>query len=895
MQLATIRVVALASLATSFIGDRYEAAIFTQWPPAVQKVPTAAPALTPADALTTFSLPPGYRLELAASEPVIQDPIFIEWDASGRMWAIELPGYMRDIRASGEYDPIGRVVVLEDTNGDGRMDKRTVFADGLVQPRALKVLDRGVLVGEPPNIWLMKDADGDLRADGKDLVAAGYGRRETNVEVNANGLQWALDNRIYASGTGADLHLRLKKGVLEAQPSLSRGQWGLTQDDAGRVYRNHNESVLHVDLVPTPYFARNPNLLRTRGSHEMLVDVDGDVNAVWPARETPGTNRAYQHGILRKDGTLAAFTAACAPTVYRGDRLPADLYGNVFVAEPTANLVSRIVLTDDGTTLRARKAYERAEFITSTDERFRPVNLANAPDGTLYIVDMYRGIIQHRAYITEYLRDQITARKLEQPIGFGRVYRVVHETMQRDVTPGFAEAPAAQLVGMLSHPNGWRRDTAQQLLVDRGDRSVVAELLKLAETAQDWRPRLHALWTLDGIEAVEPAVVMKALEDPSREVRASAVRVAERWLVEPDHPIRSVVLKRLDDSDWSVRQQLAASIGALPPGARDEATVSLLERHADDPMVMDAALSGLRGAEVVVLEKLLQSSGVQAPWREAAIAMLAATALRGGQESAVQAAFRWAAANDRAAWQRSALLRGAEIALLGAAMPGTPVMRRANAGDGPVPCPTCPGGRAGPGGAYALRTEQDIAANTAATGGGRGGARLLRLNSEPIVLSAWAARGDEMSARVTSVLARVTWPGKPGEATPPALTIDEQKRFDAGREIYGNICQACHQPDGRGQDRLAPTLIGSALTLASPDIAARILLNGKEGPVGLMPPVGSVLSDEQMAAVLTYVRREWGQAGTPVEAATVAKVRKLTATRTRPWTEKELMALVGNR
>ena len=200
----------------------------------------------------------------------------------------------------------------------------------------------------------------------------------------------------------------------------------------------------------------------------MLVDVDGDVNAVWPARETPGTNRAYQHGILRKDGTLAAFTAACAPTVYRGDRLPPDLHGNVFVAEPTANLVSRIVVSDDGSTLRARKAYEQAEFVTSTDERFRPVNLANAPDGTLYIVDMYRGIIQHRAYITEDPRDQIAARKLEQPIGFGRVYRVVHDTTQRDVTPGFASASAAQLVEMLSHPNGWRRDAAQQLLVERG-------------------------------------------------------------------------------------------------------------------------------------------------------------------------------------------------------------------------------------------------------------------------------------------------------------------------------------------------------------------------------------------------------------------------------------------
>ena len=314
------------------------------------------------------------------------------------------------------------------------MDRRTVFADGLIQPRAMKVLEQGVLVGEPPDIWLMRDTDGDLRSDRKELVSGGYGRRETNVEVNANALLWGLDNRIHMAGTGADMVLRYVDRTFQVQRSLSRGQWGATQDDAGRIYRNHNESVLHVDLVATPYFARNPALLRTRGSHEALQDPAGNINDVWPAHQTPGTNRAYQGGILREDGTLAAYTAACAPTVYRGDRLPADLYGNVFVAEPTANVVSRFVVTDDGSTLRARKAYQRAEFLSSTDERFRPVYLSNAPDGTFYVVDIYRGIIQHHTYITEYLRDQIASRSLEQPIGLGRIYRVVHESTVRDRT-----------------------------------------------------------------------------------------------------------------------------------------------------------------------------------------------------------------------------------------------------------------------------------------------------------------------------------------------------------------------------------------------------------------------------------------------------------------------------
>jgi mono/diheme cytochrome c family protein len=185
-----------------------------------------------------------------------------------------------------------------------------------------------------------------------------------------------------------------------------------------------------------------------------------------------------------------------------------------------------------------------------------------------------------------------------------------------------------------------------------------------------------------------------------------------------------------------------------------------------------------------------------------------------------------------------------------------------------------------------------VAASVTAGREGRGGPG-LRLNREPAALTAWAARGDDMGPRVTNVLSRITWPGKAGEAEPiPPLTVDEQRRFEAGRGIYQNICQACHQADGRGQDRLAPTLIGSALTLARVDVPARILLHGKEGSVGLMPPIGATLTDEQIAAVLTYVRREWGQSGAVVDPATVAKVRAMTAGRARPWTDQELAAIV---
>ena len=350
-----------------------------------------------------------------------------------------------------------------------------------------------------------------------------------------------MDNWIHTSDT--DVYLRIKDGKVDVQPTLSRGEWGATQDDAGRVYRNTNESALHVDFVPTPYYMRNPTLMRTRGSYDSLEDETNDLNTVWPVRPNPGTNRAYQAGIDRPDGTLAKFTAVCAPLVYRGDRLPADVYGNVFVADPAANLVSRIVLTDDGTRLKARKAYDNAEFLASTDERFRPVFISNAPDGALYIVDMYRGVIQDRASTTVYLRDHIIARKLDQPTGLGRIYRVVHETTKLDSTAPFVNATTAQLVEALSHPNGWRRDTAQRLLVERYARAAVPALVTLAESSSDFRARLHALWTLDGIDSLEPSLVAKALADRSKDVRVSAIRLAERWLATPNHPLQGAVVK----------------------------------------------------------------------------------------------------------------------------------------------------------------------------------------------------------------------------------------------------------------------------------------------------------------------------------------------------------------
>jgi mono/diheme cytochrome c family protein/glucose/arabinose dehydrogenase len=877
-------VVALLIAATAVTGYGFQNR--RPWPPGLQPVSDKSPVLSPEAEMKTFFMPPGYHVELVASEPMIEEPILIDWDPDGRLWVVEQRGYMQDLTATNERAPLGRVSVLEDTNGDGKMDKKTIFLDGLSQPRALKVLDHGVLIGEPPNLWLARDTNGDLRSDTKELVVNTYGTELANVEHNANSLTWALDNWIYTSEHNG--YLRLKNGKFEYKPTLARGQWGASQDDAGRIYRNTNEQALFVDLLPARYFMRNPNLLRTRGSYESLQSPE--INIVWPVRPTPGVNRGYQDGILRPDGRLTRFTSVCSPTVYRGDRLPAELYGNVFLAEPAANLVSRLIVSDDGTTLKSKKAYEGAEFLASTDERFRPVYLSNAPDGTLYIVDAYHGIIQHKGFITEYLRDQIVSRKLDQPSGHGRIYRVVHDGTKRDVAPALSKATSSQLVDLLKHPNGWWRDTAQRLLVERGDQSVVSALRDRAERAPDWRTRLHALWTLDGLDTIERSTVTKALDDPSRDVRVSALQLSERWLGEEGNPIQAAVLSKVADQDWAVRHQLAATIGALPQGTTRETTMlTLLERSGTDPLTVDAVLSGLSGQEPVVLQKLLQTADAT-PQRTAVITTLAATVVKGARDQPVQDVLQWVTEDSRPAWQRQALLGGIEAALLGTPLPGSPAART------PPPAATAAaaGGRGGPGGARAFPDPTPGRGGAAAGGRGRGGTTVA-LTREPGALSALASAGGEMGPRVASVLERLTWPGKPAApgAAPPAtpLTQAQQELMTGGQAVYTSLCIACHQEDGRGREKVAPTLVGSTLALAAPEIPIRILLNGKEGEVGLMPPLGGGLTDEQIAGALTYVRRQWGNSASAVDPETVKQVRGLVTSRTRPWTNQELLDL----
>jgi putative membrane-bound dehydrogenase-like protein len=859
-----------------------------------------APALTPDQALKTFKLQSGFRIELVAGEPLVRDPIQIAFDPDGRIWVVEMRGFMPNIDGAGETNKVGAVAVLEDTDGDGKMDKRTVFLDGLVMPRALALVRGGALVAEPPNLWFCRDTNGDLKCDEKNLVAGDYATQgdpalgvRANPEHASNGLLWALDNWIYSANHTA--RFRNTDGTWQRQPTIFRGQWGISQDDFGRLFYNSNEDPLRADFVPSSYLDRNPHYRHASGANAQLYDD----KVVWPIRVNPGVNRGYREGQLRPNGTLATFTAACAPLVYRGDNFPEGFYGSVFVCEPAGNLIRRYVLETRGVSFKAKNAYDKAEFLSSTDERFRPVNLNNGPDGSLYIVDMYHGILEHRIYMTGYLRQQILDRSLDQRTDLGRIYRVVSESKPPGPQPRLSKASPEELMKCLSHPNGWWRDTAQRLLVERNDPSAVASLKALAASGANPLGRLHALWTLEGVRQVDLATLKKAMGDDAAKIRAAAIRISEP-LLRNQPELLNELLKHVDDLEPDVQLQLAFTLGEVNEPRADEAMARIALANAADDYIRDAVISGLGGRELEFLESLLSlwrvhrdheptpnpsqegtKQGAAAPLPGGVGGGLAGSRLTErlpGEQSSIQQAAG-----------REKLLSALAESVFNEAKPDRVDRLLALAAN------------ASAGAGWQRVALLDGILNTVPTEA-RAKSKPVRLNAEPASLAALAScETKEVQERAKKIGDLVTWPGKPGatrEVPAKPLTAEEEKRFGQGKELFLISCGACHQAHGLGQEGLAPPLVDSDWVLGPPARLVRIVLHGLHGPVTVkgklfqldMPALG-IFDDEQIAALLTYVRHEWGHTASPIEPDLVKKIRAETEKREEAWTEAELMKI----
>jgi mono/diheme cytochrome c family protein len=751
----------------------------------------------------------------------------------------------------------------------------------------MKVIDHGVLVGEPPHLWLMKDTNGDLKMDTKEEVSASYGRYATGIEHNGNCTLWAMDNTMYTCEDASNLRYNPKTDKFDILPSISEGQWQASQDDAGHIFRNVNDAPLFVDYTQSKYLLRNPARGRNRGNYESLIDqMDA---TLYPVRPNRGVNRGYRDPFFRKDGSSIVIQGAGSPIVYRGDKYPAPMRGTVWITDSPTNTVHVFNITNTSGKLAAKNTFTREEILTSSDERFRPVNLFSGPDGDMYVVDIYRGVVQDGGIWSDYLREYIKSNNIEMPVARGRIWRIVYGTgpATRGPMPALGSATVAQLVDQLKNPIGWWRDTAQRIIVERRDKSVVPALTAMATApttaTSDWRPKLHALWTLDGLQAIDVPTVEKALADSNADIRAAAIRISEQWLATGAQPITGDVLKLAGDTNWNVRRQVAASIGEMPAAMRLDPEAAILARDGNDPIIVDAAISSLSGLEADALGRVLAQAPKPGGEQKDAVKALAATLTRAGNVAAVQHIIDMTTEASRAAWQRQSLLEGVDAVLT----PGGSSSGRAGGGGR-----NGGGGGGGGRGGISLAGLSTPGAGTNFTPGGG-----ITLPAEPTALIKLGEGTGEIPRLAKSVANKLDWPGRPAPVvlvTP--LTPAQQKMYDAGHDIFHTICAACHQDDGRGKDKVAANLVESKFVMGT-DIQApiKILLSGKEGSIGLMPPLGQTLSDEQIASVITYIRREWGHTASPVSALEVGEVRGLNKARNRPWTDADLTAAPAGR
>ncbi|MEH6582541.1 MAG: family 16 glycoside hydrolase [Halioglobus sp.] len=820
-----------------------------------------APVLTPEQAQADFRVAPGFEVELVAAEPLVEDPVAMAWDEYGRLYVVELRGYMPDAYGTGRNDPVGQVVRLEDKDGDGQMDTSEVFLGQLVNPRAVAVVNEGILIGEPPNLWLCELPTRDAVCESKKSVGDYAPDVETaSVEHLENGLRQGLDNWMYNSKSNR--RHRLVKGELQLEESLFRGQWGISKDDYGRLFYNHNSTWVQADL-----FSAEDLVVAGTSSAKPGLGVNlTEVSEVFSVRVNPGVNRAYLEGTLREDGRLDKATGVSGLVVYRGDQFPSGYRNNVFVPEVAANVVAQIAVKEDGMELLAEhqtyddEEWGKREFLGSTDERFRPVDAMNGPDGALYIIDMYRGIAQDQHFLTDELREQIFQRQLDKPLGHGRIWRVRHNGGKAERGfPALVDVSSEQLMTSLSHPNGWVRDTAQRLLLKReGDlRMGLAKLARGEETL----PAIHALWTLAGRGELERALVMEvaSIDDPKRQYQV--LRAGSPQLLTADV---LMLAETMSSAQEQLQMQLAFVMGAH--AADPEVRVRLLEilsAQLSSDYVRQAVVRAVQGVELDFLSEVLAGGQLDQPSdaADAVLARLAANAyrtLRGdvtSKEAANPVLQRLLALvgspPEEKDWQQIAMLGGLENLTI-------------TTGFAPA----------------ALAEVPPIFADGTIS------------EKNPL----WPARLAGRRA--------FTWPGDELALGMKPLSPEQLQLMGKGEAFYPK-CGACHGATGVGTVGLAPALANSPWILGPPEWLARIVLQGMNGPVeidgeiwnGVMPPHGHMaeLDDETLAGLMTFMRRAWGHKADPVSAEVVTAIRADSAGRKQPWTVPELEAVPFDR
>lgn len=571
-------------------------------------------AKTPQASLHSIRTRSGFQVELVAAEPLVQSPIAFAWGPDGKFWVVEMGDYPLGLDNKGQ--PGGRIKYLEDTDGDGRYDKATVFLDGLSYPTSVLPWRKGVLVTCAPEIFYAEDTKGTGKADRRVPLYTGF--KEGNPQHRVNSLIWGLDNWIYCANgdsgggiksvktgtvidlSGRDLRIRPDDGALDAQAGQT--QYGRSRNDWGDGFGCNNSNPMYQYVLADHYIRRNPHLAAP--DSRVPVSITPGASAVFPiSRTLPRFNdpHAANH-----------FTSACSAIVYRDELFGPVFSRSTFVSEPVHNLIHREVLTAKGVTFTSRRApdEQQSEFLASSDNWFRPTSIQTGPDGALWIADMYRAVIEHPEWIPADWQKRLDLRAGADK---GRIYRVYPVGAKLRKIPRLDRLDTAGLVAALDSPNGWQRDTAQQMLLWRKDAAAVPLLEKMTSDCQRPLGRLHALCTLDGLGALTPALLRRALSDPHPGVRRHGVRLCEGRLAKAPE-LGKVLLQRVGDNDPHVRMQLAYTLGEWDDVRAGEALGQLALRDAGDRYPLAAVMSSVNGKNLDrVLLAVMKGSGKTPP------------------------------------------------------------------------------------------------------------------------------------------------------------------------------------------------------------------------------------------------------------------------------------------
>jgi len=594
-------------------------------PPSIDELASKLPripASTPEQSVDKMQIHPAFEVQIVATEPLIRDPAAIDIDENGRMYVCELPEYNAYAVADNPHEK-GTVKRLVDTNGDGRYDKATLFVKDIAYPTAIICWDDGVFIGSAPDLFYCKDTTGDGIADIHHKILTGFGS-DLAGEAHLNSFRWGVDNRIHISTNLSGGNVRLAnatestavstrgRGIILNPRDLSgfeltsgAGQHGMSMDNWGRKFVCSNSVPAQMLMLDDRYLARNPYLT----APNLAVDIAPDgkhtelfrISAAEPWRELRTMLRRTKQFRGSDEGgkPFGFFTGATGITIYRGNAWPAEFHGNLIVGDVANNLIYRAILKPKGLELVAEKADVGKEFIASRDLWFRPVQFTNAPDGTLYAIDISRELIEGAAFLPpEFMKylDPLSGSKQ------GRIYRIAPRGFSTPATPNLGELATRELVSLLDHTNGWHRDTASRLIYQRQDSSAITSLRQLVKQGETAAGRFTALYTLQGLGALDESSVLAALIDSDAIVRVHALRVAEA-LVAQSVAISNRFSNMTTDRDIQVRYQLAFSLGAAQGKNRYQALTRLaLSDHQDKWMPVAISSSLFQGAGFVFRE-----------------------------------------------------------------------------------------------------------------------------------------------------------------------------------------------------------------------------------------------------------------------------------------------------